>query len=287
MRLLQLKVVLAAVDVDESAPIVLRGAHALATSAGAKLHVMHVDAGERSAHQSKDGRSTMTAARMQRLIDDAGIPAGGVNVHLLNGDPAGAIRSIADLVSADAIVLGRHRGATASDAMGSTALRVVTNSWAPCLILSQPLRLPLSCVLAPVDLSDTSRGALMVALSWASALRGAKTSVSLQVLLVESPRVAGGGPSMAKQTLDDELDRLRQDAGSWANVDVGDAVVTSDDVVAAIADTVRETDADLVVLGTRGLGVDAVGRLGSVSLGVAQRTAASVLLVPPAVWQSH
>jgi nucleotide-binding universal stress UspA family protein len=57
--------------------------------------------------------------------------------------------------------------------------------------------------------------------------------------------------------------------------------------VAAIADSIRKTNADLVVLGTRGLGVDAVGRLGSVSLGVAQTTVAAILLVPPALWHSH
>jgi nucleotide-binding universal stress UspA family protein len=286
MKLLHLKVVLAAVDDDERADNVLRGARALATSAGAELHVLHVNA-ERAPSSGKDGENTKTAQMMQRLMDDAGIPAGAVTTHILNGEPAGAIRSIADQVSADVIALGRHRGGTANDAIGSTALRVVTNSWAPCLILSKPLRLPLTCVLAPVDLSDTSRGALVVALSWASALRGAKGGVALTALVVESARVTRSGRPAPKQMLDEALNRLRKDAGTWANVDVSGAIVTRGDVVTAIAESVSEMNADLVVLGTRGLGLDAVGRLGSISLGVAQKTHAPILLVPPAVWRSY
>jgi nucleotide-binding universal stress UspA family protein len=64
-------------------------------------------------------------------------------------------------------------------------------------------------------------------------------------------------------------------------------VVTSNDVVGAIAGHASEHSSDLVVLGTRGLGLDAVGRLGSVSLGVTNRIAIPVLLVPPAVWISY
>ena len=110
MRLLHLNVVLAAVDVDDSAPIVLRAAHALATSAGAKLHLLHVNADERAPSDSKDGENTKAAAIMERLVDDAGIPSGAVSMHILNGDPGGAIRSIADQIRADVIVLGKHRG---------------------------------------------------------------------------------------------------------------------------------------------------------------------------------
>ena len=281
MRLLHLNVVLAAIDADESAEHVLRGARALATSAGAKLHVLHVTS------SNKDGEITKAAEMMRQLMDHAGIPAGAATMHMLNAEAAGAVRSVADQIRADVIALGKHRGQKVSDAIGSTALRVVTNSWAPCLILSQPLRLPFTCVLVPVDLSDTSRGALVVALSWTSALRDAKGRATLTALVVECPRATRSGRSPARQALDEELNRLRMDAGTWANVDVSGVLVSGDDIVTAIAESVSAMNADLVVLGTRGLGLDAVGRLGSVSLGVAQKTTAPILLVPPAVWRSH
>jgi nucleotide-binding universal stress UspA family protein len=41
----------------------------------------------------------------------------------------------------------------------------------------------------------------------------------------------------------------------------------------------------LVVMGTRGLGLDPVGRLGSVTASAIQALAVPTLLVPPAVWK--
>jgi nucleotide-binding universal stress UspA family protein len=64
-------------------------------------------------------------------------------------------------------------------------------------------------------------------------------------------------------------------------------VVVAPDVAQAIAHFAREQRSDLVVLGTRGLGLDATGRLGSVSAAVAERLETPILLVPPAVWADY
>jgi nucleotide-binding universal stress UspA family protein len=90
--------------------------------------------------------------------------------------------------------------------------------------------------------------------------------------------------SGATGELEAELDRVRRDAGSWAGVAVAGVTIRSDDIASAIADRARDERADLIVLGTRGLGLDAVGRLGSVSEAVTRRVDVPVLLVPPAVW---
>lgn len=288
MKLLHITVVLVAVDRDESALETLRSASAFARTAGAALHVVHVTA---------SGRPEDTSPDMRRFLDRAGIPAGDVQLHLLAGEPTNVIRSLADKIHADVIVLGKHRGRPAAlrHHLGSTALGVVTNSWAPCLILAQAMRLPLERVVVPVDLSDTSRGALMVALSWASALRPTKKAadgasnerVTLRALLVERPDSLGADPSGQARALDEQLDRLRRDAGGWANVAIDRALVANSDVPLAIADYAGDERADLIVLGTRGLGLDATGRVGSVSLGVGRRIAIPLLLVPPAVWSSY
>ena len=289
MKLLRLTVVLAAVDSDESSGDALQGASELARSADAKLHVVHVapsDGGQKAAERD-DG--------LERLLNRAGLKPADVSVHLLTGDPPNEIRALGDRLRADVIVLGKHRhGKVDAQRIGSTALGVVTNSWAPCLVLTGPMRLPLERVLVPLDLSDTSRGAMVVALSWASALRlaeqrdgsGSNQSVALTALVVDSSTRTDAG-SQQPHALDTALDRLRQDAGTWANVAIAGDVVPSRDVPAAIAAYADQHDADLVVLGTRGLGLDSVGRLGSVSLGVAQRVAIPILLVPPAVWNSY
>jgi nucleotide-binding universal stress UspA family protein len=64
-------------------------------------------------------------------------------------------------------------------------------------------------------------------------------------------------------------------------------VVVLGDPVPVIASYATKHGIDLIVLGTRGLGLDAVGRLGSVSAGVANLVDTPILLVPPAVWQTY
>jgi nucleotide-binding universal stress UspA family protein len=296
MKLHHLRVVLAAVDSDESSSHVLRGAHELAGAAGATLHIVNVARTDGSKNPTALPTEDERRDAVGRLLNRADLKAGEAPLHLLAGDPVHAIRSLADKLAADVIVLGGHRGARAdTPALGSTALGVVTNSWAPCLVLSRELRLPLERVLAPIDLSDTSRGALIVALSWASALRGAKRTVAsatddtvdLTALFVDKSSVMSGGATRKTQALEDELNHLRHEAGTWAGVGINGIVRPGNDVAATIADYATENGSDLVVLGTRGLGLDDVGRLGSVSLEVARRVTSPILLVPPAVWRTY
>jgi nucleotide-binding universal stress UspA family protein len=277
MRLLNIKVVLAAVDRDDVSLNALIGARELASAYDATLHVVHAT--------SKDSEGEPPLAQ---LLTNAGIETSDAALHVASGDPAYVIRSQADRVRADVIVLGRHRGSGAHGPLGSTAIRVVTSSWAPCLILARPMKLPLERVLAPIDLSDASRGTLLVALSWASALRGAgkggKSAADEPVRLTALHVTRGTEQAAESRAVDELLDRLRADAGRWAGVAIGGRMTEGGDVAATIAEYAREHDAQLVVMGTRGLGSGSVGRLGSISLGVAQRLEMPVLLVPPATW---
>lgn len=277
MRLLNIKVVLAAVDRDEISLNALIGARELAAAYGATLHVVHATGAEPPGEPP-----------LAQLLPDAGVETTDSTLHVASGDPASVIRSLADRIRADVIVLGRHRGNGGTGPLGSTAIRVVTNSWAPCLILARPMKLPLERVLAPIDLSDASRGTLVVALSWASALRGAaKTGTSAAdepVRLTALHVTRGVGQPSEERALDQMLDRLRADAGRWAGVAIGGQITEGDDVATTIAEYAREHDTQLVVMGTRGLGSESLGRFGSVSLGVAQRVETPALLVPPAAW---
>ena len=289
MKLLHLKVVLAAIDTDESSLDTLRAARELANAAGAKLHVVHAMPAD--ARRDRTAPASAAADAMARLLERSDIKRSEASLEVAAGEPTYIIRSFADKIRADVIILGQHRGRRADQPrLGSTALGVVTNSWAPCLVVSQPMRLPLEHVLVPVDLSNTSRGALFVALSWASALRqtqkGGGAAVSETVALT-ALFVDGQKREASPQALDAELDRLRRDAGAWAGVGVRGAVVAHDEIPQAIADYAASQPSDLIVLGTRGLGADAVGRLGSVASGVLSRMDTPILLVPPALWENY
>ncbi|HJQ53343.1 MAG TPA: universal stress protein [Gemmatimonadaceae bacterium] len=291
MKLLQLKVVLAAIDRDEMSSAVLQSARELATAAGARLHVINVV--RLNAPQRDVPREGGSDAELERLLHRASVPAGEAGIHVVRGEAAREIRSLATTVSADVIVLGRHH--TGAEPLGSTAMRVVTNAEAPCLIISAPMTLPLERVLVPVDLSETARGALLLALSWASALRGAEKSAgsaagepaNLTALLVDQQRHAGDAHSVTPEPLEDEVRRLREDAGTWASVAIDGVTVAGGDVAATIAKYADQHQSDLVVLGTRGLGADSVRRIGSVSEQVMRQAGVPILLVPPAIWSSE
>ena len=277
MRLLTLKTVLVAVARDDASRAGAQAGAALAASAGAALHAVHVT----------DDPAVTPETLAQSTLD--GVDA---RIHIVPGSASNSIRAIADRLKADVIVLGPHRGDTrpgGGRALGTTALAVVTNAAAPCLVVSQTLDLPLRRVLAPVDLSDTSRGALLVALSWASALRpdGEDTRTILTALYVgpDDKTVAAGANRV--RALEQQVAELRDAGGSWAAVDIQHAAVVGTDPSATIAQYAAEHDAGLVVLGTRGLGLDSIGRVGSVAGDTIRRVHLPVLLVPPAMWLTH
>ena len=279
MRLLTLKTVLVATDLDDSSIAALSTGKQLAESAGARLHVVHVS----------DSRESTEV--VQSVLERARLQPGDAAVHIVRGEPSRAISALGDKIGADVIVLGPHRKQPLRERrhpFGSTAMGAVTTATAPCLILAEPLRLPLKCVVVAIDLSDTSRGALVTGLAWASALRAqeraAKQATKLIGLHVQSTRRDG---SSAAHELDGELDLIERDAGRWASVAIEKATATNASAAAGIIEYAKAHDADLVVLGTRGAGLNEETRLGYVAAAVTQQLQLPTLLVPPAVWTAY
>jgi nucleotide-binding universal stress UspA family protein len=291
MRPLTLRTVLVATDLDRSSNAALDSAHRLAKAAGAALHVVHAAVPATGSDANASPRAELADA-VRAVLRGASVPGDNAKIHVIPGPAADTIRSLADRIAADVIVVGPHRKqerGSRGDALGGTARAVATGAFAPCLIAAQPLGLPLERVLVPIDLSETARGALLVGLSWASALRAGATSgrdTTLTALHVETEGEDAGTASLPT-SVDRELEILREDAGDWAGVTVRGTTQKSTDAVQTIADYSVDQRADLVVVGTRGLGLDDVARLGSVSAAVTTRLQAPILLVPPAVWRAH
>lgn len=291
MRPLALSSVLAATDLRRESDIALETAQRLARAAGAALHVVHVE----EAHVAPDRARRSSASAGTRAGDAlrrAGIRKSDVKVHVVPGPPANSIRALAELIRADVIVVGPHREverAAASPRLGGTARAIVAGARAPCLAVVSPLKIPLERVLVPIDLSDGARGALLVALSWASALRkgmAPERSTVLTALHVAGTRQEGQPERTT--VLEEELEQLRRDAGSWAGVDIeGTTIVAWPSTAEAIAEYGGDRRADLVVIGTRGLAPEEAARLGSISGAVVECSPVAVLLVPPSVWKAH
>ena len=294
MHLLTLRTVLVATDLDNASVAAIETGRRLAAAAGAALHIVHVTHGS---------PSERTRGEVEAVVRRAGVEPDARHVHLTDGDPPHVIRLLADRLVADVIVVGPHRerrGTDGGTSLGSTALAIVTDSFAPCLVVREPLAIPVERVLVAVDLSDTARGALVVGLSWASALRapparanaGAGAAATMLVLHVDRSASGQDGGARRPERSDPferEVLRIRDDAGQWAGVSIEDLLVSGSDTAQMIADAASQHRAGLIVLGTRGLGLDRVGRgrLGSVSASVVRLCATPVLLVPPAVWMSY
>ena len=278
MELLALRKVLVAIDLDDSSSAAWQSARDLAAAAGSELHALHVSVGNAQ------------AASVEAELERIGVSRSVAEVHLSAGDPARAIGLTADRLGVDVVVLGPHReranGARASG-LGSTALAVVTNAAVPCLVTSTPLRLPLAHVVAAIDLSDTARGTLLVALSWASALRSRKaapTQLTALYVIEAQSSVQDEGRARA---VDDALAPIRHAAGEWAGVTLRSETIRAESPAEGIKAHTKAHPAELVTIGTRGLGVEPIGRLGSTSAEVMRRSDVPILLVPPAMWKER
>jgi nucleotide-binding universal stress UspA family protein len=289
VRLLILRTVLVATDLEPSSLDALGSAHRLAKLAGAALHVVHVVAPASPGARGLASRGS-PGDGVRAALRSADIPEGDVQLHVIPGSPAEAIGALADRVTADVIVIGHHRqqrGGTGGHSLGSTARRIAERAFAPVLVAGQPLRLPLHRVLVPTDFSDTARGALLVGLSWASGLRARAGEPTALTALHVQPDDEDAGRSGSSESLERELELLKRDAGSWADVTVQGCAKRDADAARAIGSFAVEHDADLVVVGTRGTGADDESRLGSVSDSVVTQVQVPTLLVPPAVWRVH
>ncbi|MET0395714.1 MAG: universal stress protein [Longimicrobiaceae bacterium] len=294
--------ILAATDLSDASEVVLRAAGALAARTGAGLHVLHAfdlppapyaDAAPLLSPTFQGRLREAEAAldeQVRRTVPDAvEVASRGVEVFVAHR----AIVERAEAVSADLVVLGPHRRRSApAELLGSTADRVVRTAPVPCLVVREPLGLPLHRVVVPFDLSEPSRGALEVALAWGAALAGPRDEgcapLELRVVHVLPPLFVHDLPS-GRAVVGPELHRQVEEAlarsGRVAGVLAREELLWGEGPAEEIAAYAARERADLVVLATHGHGAVKRALLGSVASGVARRAPCSVLLVPPAFWK--
>ncbi len=291
MRLLTLETILVATDLTETSDAAVETAMRLADAAGAKLHVTHVSSPP-DAQTTETGRQ----AEYQREIAKALERVGGTTqptIHLVSGEPSRAISSLADKVKADVVVLGRRSGerkAASDRPIGSTAYACITHTLVPVLVVTRPLSIPMQRALVAIDKSEAARGSLLVALSWSSALRKpvpTGAGAALTAFHVDAGADPAGDSARMQRSVDHDVDVLQRNAAAWAGVTVEGLTVTNPDAVAAIVRQAIDSDAELVILGTRAASEHGESIWGSLSAAVTAQLSIPVLLVPPAVWRDQ
>jgi nucleotide-binding universal stress UspA family protein len=269
MKLLTLRSILAATDLEPTSLPAMRAAAQLAQLAEAELHLLHVaDA------QVPHGLDRLTDHFRQSIDGGATDPA---TVSTVVGAAADTIVERARSLNADVVVFGRHRGGHTERPLGSTAATVVRAAQCPCLTVSTDLRLPLERVLVATDLSDAAENALLVALTWASALRRPRATAQLTALHVTENSARNDAGAVLRA----QVDRIRGQAGDVARVELDYEVDSGGAAAERILQKAAALQADLLVMGTRGP-AGSLSRLGSVSEAVTRAAPCPLLLVPPA-----
>ncbi|HSF42348.1 MAG TPA: universal stress protein, partial [Thermoanaerobaculia bacterium] len=179
------------------------------------------------------------------------------------------------------LVVGATEGGRIARLLGSTADRVLRRAHCPVLVVRGELPVPPERVVASVDLSPLSAEAFRRGLG---ILRGLGAASAIEVLFVLSVLQRQVAPQFTPEQVDrfaaEELDRFVAAHAGGEAAGLRRKVRTGN-VREEILEELRETPADLVVLGTHGLGGFDRMAIGSVAADVVREAPCSVLVIRP------
>jgi len=262
----------------------------LAAGSGAKLSVLHVVDDDRPAElvaYDSDYAARAIADELAALATQAGETTDRA-VLVETGDPFRAIIDVTERLQPDLVVMGAPRRGLLDRFVGTTVERVMRAVTRPVLMVNQPSDAPYGSPLAAIDLSATSGEALkqFVRLGLADRSRLAAVHAVAKLGQVQMASAGVDHPRIAAQLLKEEADaraelhRFLGEAG--LDLEDGRLWVETADPAECILQAVRRHGADLLVMGTRGLGALEALLLGSVAQEVLRRTDCDALVVPPA-----
>jgi universal stress protein E len=285
----EIRTVLIGTALDETSEEVVRTGVEVARATGAKACLAHsfgAPIGLGSSLWPVLGNDDYLRAEEDRLRAalEAQAKAAGIEGEwsLENGPPHRALSDLGERLEADLLVVG-HRADGRMTHLGSTAERVVRKARCPVLVVRGRLSVPPRRVVAPVDLSSLSGEAFQRGLEILGAM-GRGTLPEIEALFVLSVLQRQVAPQFIPEQIDrfasQELDRFIELTAGEAAGRVSRKVRTGntrEEIEAELA----ESGADLVVLGTHGLGGFDRLVIGSIAADLVRHAPCSVLVVPP------
>ena len=269
---------------DDSEAVARLGAEA-ARAAGATLHLVHAFSPMPAGGWGSPGETGLQREEEDRLRAALAAQASrvGAGEHSLEaGPPHRAMSELAERLEAGLIVVGASTGGPMARMLGSTADRVVRKARRPVLVARGGLRPPPSRVLAPVDLSPLSGQAFRRGLGLLHALGGDGPFPDVEALFVLSVVQRQTSPQFTPEQIDrlaaEELERFVAAQAGGAEVR---RRVRTGNVREEILAELAATGADLVMIGTHGLGGFDRFVIGSVAADVLREAPCSVLVLPP------
>ena len=226
------------------------------------------------------------AAQMGDRLVTRGRPDVRVRVRLARGNPAVEIARVAESNDAELIVVGRRGHTPLLELLiGSTASQLLRHARFPVLVATRAPRAGYHDVVIAFDLSPTAVAAGRLA------KRLLPAGVTIRVVHAFEDQWRGVPPAFLVNATPEQLgasieplerraERIQEALEQvWPRDDFR-IVVEEADPRKLVLEVAREAQADLIVLGSRGLSGIARMTLGSVAESVLHHTAKDVLIVP-------
>lgn len=217
-------------------------------------------------------------AQVQSVHEQIGRILGeqSVRVAALDGNPAGVIADVAKAADASLIVAGLGRHNVLDRVLGDeTVLRLVRSASTPVLAIGSEFVIPRTVVVG-VDFSENSVHAAELALRFVD---HDSTVYLMHVVSGELLGVIAGGPAAYHEHAMAAMTELVTRLEVPPRVHV-EPIVRQGDPGALILEHGAHTHADMIAIGTRGLGFVARMLSGSVASQIIRRSPIAVLTLP-------
>lgn len=281
---------LVATDFSTRSDRALRRAVLLARVAGARLTLLHVvddDQPRRIVDTEHEAAQVLLDDYAATLSRDDGIDC---TARVVLADPFVGIAAATADASIDLLVLGPHRRQVLRDVfVGTTAERALKAAHCPVIMANAAPAAPYDHVLYATDLSTGATHALATAEALGIAGHARRTLLHVfdapgLRLLMSQPLPAEDKERIVVEATDTAGRRLAEYARA-AGYAAFEQAVRLERAAAAdvVLNTAAERAADLIVVGSRGLGDVARFMLGSVAGEILRRADRDVLVVPPAI----
>jgi nucleotide-binding universal stress UspA family protein len=289
--------IIAAVDFTPSCLHALREAVRRASLDQAKVTAVHV-MDERLVHELKAALSTTEAAvraeweaKLRKFVDESSAGGGLVKIEVRVGHPFDELVDACQRHGADLLVMGAKGSGTEPSRIGVIAAKCIRHAPVDVLVVRHDAEPPFKQVLACVDFSENAAKAVQFALHVAEQDKASVTCLFVYQSATMMALDYGGfvtplppvvTDEQALQSWEKELDAfitpLVQKAG---DVPVKQLVVEQVNIREAILEHVKQTQTDLVVVGTRGKNSLRHLLIGTTAEKIVQHAPCSILAVKP------
>ncbi|MDP1592375.1 MAG: universal stress protein [Prosthecobacter sp.] len=288
--------IIAAIDFTPSCRNALREAARRASLDGAAITAVHV-MDEFLVHELKKALSADQAAiradwleRLKKFVAESEVGAVGVNAEVRIGHPFAELVEACRAHTADLLVMGAKGSKNEPHRVGAIAAKCVRKAPVDVLVVREDAQGPFKKIITCVDFSENSAKAVQCALHVAQQDGGSLDCLHVyQSALAMSLDYGGFAPSMPATIDPEAVENWRKDLEAFLaplTRDAGDVKVTAlikerVNIREAILDHVNETQASLVVLGTRGKTGLREMLIGTTAEKIVQNAPCSILAIKP------